>query len=799
MITNYPSHETGGSEQNWCITQDHRGVIYVGNNEKGVLEYDGVQWRNIVTPGNVPVYSLVTGEDGIVYVGAENDFGLLEPDRNGELGFRSLSDSSARHSDTTFIVWKTYSHEKKTWFCTHGGIYVYDPLTEDIELIPIPGNAYHSYIVGGRLYNSNLEKGLTVYENGRFKPVPGGDYFHEMAITGLEYFDSESLLVSTLENGIFLLDYVKGELNDAFLNRELMEEFRRKQITCTRLLHEELLVCTSSQGLYVLDRSGRLKELISESEGLPDNTIIQVYTDGRINGSGPLWIAHRKGVSKIENHNPFRVFTESSGFENLITDIAHFDGRLYVSTWSGLYYKSSSSGSTNFKKITEIPGEVNDLHLFQPGRGRSMLLASTLSETYVIDRNMRVSSLKSNLSDFRGNTFDLEQIAGHCILNDPELANVIFTGFTRAVGLQYERGRWREVFRSDELKGEIRQMARDRFGYLWISTPDRVIRIDMELSPAFTMKDFGSGNGLPFDEDNKVFLNPLNSMLMVGTRNGFYRFNYFQERFVPDSLINSVLPPGANIIRTFHPDRDGNFWLSFENEHMGWTEMVARNSGEHLEVLFDKPFLRLSPAASANIFFSDPDSGVWFSKADELYHFDKTFIRKDSLPYQVLIRKVMINSDSVLFMGANFKSRGNGAYSLQASQDDDSKPHIKYRYKKLDFHWAAPYFEQEGRLQYSYILEGFSKSWSQWQQVPFKQFTNLGYGKYRLRLKARNIYGIESEESSYAFVILRPWYASFPAILGYILLSGLLVYLLVRKASTGVLISSPRDKEKDSE
>ncbi len=31
-----------------------------------------------------------------------------------------------------------------------------------------------------------MEKGLMVYENDHFKPVPGGDFFHEMAITGLE-------------------------------------------------------------------------------------------------------------------------------------------------------------------------------------------------------------------------------------------------------------------------------------------------------------------------------------------------------------------------------------------------------------------------------------------------------------------------------------------------------------------------------------------------------------------------------------------------------------------------------------
>ena len=53
---------------------------------------------------------------------------------------------------------------------------------------------------------------------------------------------------------------------------------------------------------------------------------------------------HWKGVSKVETNNPFRVFTERSGFENLITDIVHFNGELFVSTMSGLFYKCSSAG-----------------------------------------------------------------------------------------------------------------------------------------------------------------------------------------------------------------------------------------------------------------------------------------------------------------------------------------------------------------------------------------------------------------------------------------------------------------------
>ncbi len=780
MITNYPYNETGGSEQNWCITQDHRGVVYVGNYEKGVLEYDGVEWRSIPIPNNVPVWSLVTGENGVVYVGAEGDFGLLEPDHRGELRFRSLYDSVRRQELPNMIVWKTYFSKGKVWFCAHTGIFTYDPQSEEMKLIHTPRNAYHSYIVDQRLYNLDWGEGLLVYEADHFTGVPGGDFFREMAVTGLDRYDSTQLLVSTMENGIFLLNTVNGEIDDTFLSSELMEEFRLNMVTYTKLLDHSLLVCTYSNGIYFLDRDGNVKEIISETEGLIENTISQVYTDDRLNGTGPLWIAHWKGVSKVEANNPFRIFTESSGFENLITDIAHFNGRLFISTMSGLYYQSSSPSSTEFQKLTDIPSEVHDLQLFQPAQGKSMLLASTFTDIFVIEGNMRVSTLQENLENFTDNPADIEQIAGRFILSDPERPDVVFTGFTRVVGLKYSMGRWKEIFRSEQLKDEIYHMAKDRYGYLWVSTPQKVTRIDMELSPDFTSTIFSSESGLPVDEDNTVFLNPENKNLMVGTRNGFYRFNYFQERFVPDSLFNSILPPGSNVIRTFHHDRDGDYWFSFENENMGWTEMVVRKNDNHLEVICEKPFQRLPSAASADVIFSDPEKGVWFSKSDELYHFDKTFARKDTLPYQTLIRKVVINNDSVLYNGTNFKSNGHGGYMIQPIQDEDTKPNIRYSFNNIEFHWAAPYFEQEDRLEYSYFLEGFSKVWSDWQTVTFREFTNLRYGKYTLLLKAKNVYGEESEQASFAFVINRPWYATFPSILMYFLLSGLLVFAIIR-------------------
>ena len=76
-IQNYHFAETGGSEQNWGITQDQRGLIYVANNDNGILEFDGNTWRTHAVPENVPVRSVLAADDGFIYAGLDGDFGRL--------------------------------------------------------------------------------------------------------------------------------------------------------------------------------------------------------------------------------------------------------------------------------------------------------------------------------------------------------------------------------------------------------------------------------------------------------------------------------------------------------------------------------------------------------------------------------------------------------------------------------------------------------------------------------------------------------------------------------------------------
>jgi len=777
LITNYPYSDIGGTEQNWCITQDHRGVVYVGNNDKGILEYDGVEWRIIPVPRNVAVKSLVTGDDGVIYVGAEGDFGKLEPDGHGQLYFHSLYDSTLQNQIPEFIIWKTYFDEGKVYFCSWYSIFVFDPLLNDISIIETPETGYLSFIVNHQLYNLDWAGGLMAYNGVSFEKIPGGAFFHEKMITGLEPFNDNILLVGTMNHGIYLFDTDKGTIDDSFVNPELMEELISVQIPYLTMNDDHILVCTFNNGLYILDLKGNVLEIISETEGLADMTISHVYSDERLKGAGPLWIAHWKGVSKVETNNPFRYFTEKAGFHNLITDITYFNNRLFISTMGGLYQMVSNSSRAQFVPVGDLQTIIRDLCIIEPVPGRRFLLVSGDKEFYVIDEQMRVSALADLMINPPEAIEDIEQISGQ-ILADSKNRDIFYTGDIELIGLQYTRGRWKEITRVRRIP-KISKMAKDKYGYMWISSLESLVRIDITLAHEATMRFFTSDHGLPEGNDNWVFLNPENQEVLVGTGNGFYRFDYFHDTFVPDTFFNSVLPPGKNSIQTMYQDRDGDYWLSFENQYNGWTELVARKLDGQLDVISDKVFQRL-PNASVDVFTDDSEDGVWFSKSDELYHFDKSFTRNDTLKFQTLIRNVYINGDSVLYHGANYKENGHGGYSIHLFQEEDTQPVIKYRYNNIEFHWAAPYFEQEENLLYSFRLVGFSNVWSDWNNASYKEFTNLKYGHYTFFVKSRNVYGYEGGTATYSFVLSRPWYASIPAIISYILLSGLLVYLIIK-------------------
>ncbi|TFH26415.1 MAG: hypothetical protein E4H10_07055, partial [Bacteroidia bacterium] len=403
--------------------------------------------------------------------------------------------------------------------------------------------------------------------------------------------------------------------------------------------------------------------------------------------------------------------------------------------------------------------------------GRELLLASSDEEVYVIDKQMNARFLGELVLNPPEDPRDRAEYAGRSLLQDPRRPDRLFVGRSQVVGLQYSRGRWEEFMRVKRL-GEQEMFLKkciDKHDFFWGSSEFLVARVDIRDPMRPIPKFFDTESGLPSNEKNLVFLDPETDEVLFGTRDGFFRYDYFRDTIVRDTFYNQVLPPGKNQIMAFYQDGDGDYWFSFENAQSQWTELLARRKENRLEIIEEKAFQRLANA-SVDVFYSDPDNKVWFGKSNKLYHFNKEFSKNDSVAFRALIRSVTIGTDSLIYNGA----------CVGEDLPRNGRPQISYGLNNMRFTWAAPFFEQEEEIEFSYRLSGFEETWSAWSKVPFKEFTNLPYGSYALELKARNVYGTESIPALWSFSILRPWYAKFFAFLIYLVLAVLLVYVIIK-------------------
>src|SRR5262245_14832523 len=89
LLRSYPPEAYNGDAQNWAVLQDRRGVIYVGATG-GVMEFDGVTWRRILTPSRTTIRSLAQDDTGKIWVGGVGDLGYLQSNAKGETEFVSL-------------------------------------------------------------------------------------------------------------------------------------------------------------------------------------------------------------------------------------------------------------------------------------------------------------------------------------------------------------------------------------------------------------------------------------------------------------------------------------------------------------------------------------------------------------------------------------------------------------------------------------------------------------------------------------------------------------------------------------
>jgi signal transduction histidine kinase/DNA-binding response OmpR family regulator/ligand-binding sensor domain-containing protein len=744
---NYSPKEYKNQSQNWCTLQDKRGVIYVAN-QGGLMEFDGVSWREIRVP-NSSVRSLAMDDKGQIYVGGRDEIGYLTHDSKGAPYYVSLLDHLDKTCRNFSHVWQAHNTEEGIFFRTSKYLFLCD--LNQVKVWKSKTRFMASFSCNGTYFVQQEKVGLMQMKMGSLELVAGGERFAVEKLHMMNYYDSQGILLGTRLNGLFIYNgstiiRFPTEVDDYLKEKQLYQGIG--------LSSGDFALATLRGGLVIIDSDGNLKHIFDKTSGLQDDSSQFVFEDQQ----GNLWLALGKGISKIEYASPISLYNENrSNLPGIVLAVTRHGphDNLYAGTDRGLY----TVDLPNANQFHPVRG-INSSCWFLLSIGDS-LFAATSGGLFQVEKSNKRPVIKN---------------PSYFLLPSAKMRHRIWVGTREGlISLSLKNSQWIKETKIKNITEEIWTIAEDKKGNLWLGTLAKGV-LNVNFPGSGSIDDpvvirYDTSHGLPSGEAH-VFMAAGHVMLATGK--GIFRFDEKDKIFTPDDTIGDEFAGGENGKGVFRlaEDRYKNIWMHSKARNI---QAIPRPDGTFF--INKKPFLSI-PLAQVNCIYPDPyynDEVIWFASVDGLIRYDSKIEKDYDLSFHTLIREVVVNGMPLMYNAEEFKYKeSKGDYWK------DNFPLFPYKDRNLRFHFAAPFFEAESQTQYQCCLEGYDDHWTTWGQETWKDYTNLDSGSYIFKVRAKNIYDTIGSEGIFQFKVLPPWYKTWWAYLLYAIAAALMVFLVVK-------------------
>jgi len=753
------------SKQNWMAAQDNRGVLYFGNNV-GVLEYDGHDWNIIpLTSKARVVRALKVAKDGRIYVGSPAEFGYLKPDSIGQMSYVSLVDKIDNNALKKFSGINTiFEISEKIFFAGDDIIFEYSGSTVKGHKIE---KLRQTAEVNGRVFMRISKKGLFEWKNEKLMLLPNGDDFKNSSLrAALPY--GENIMIVTMEDGLFVYDGKKlVELKtdvDAFLKKTRI-------ISAIRLSDGNYAFGMYSKGLVIISKEGKLLQHVDTKLGLQSDVITNILQSNDNN----LWLSTFNGVCNMMTSLPLTTFKKNYDLNAAVYTSLLNNGFLYVGSSTGLHRKKwdTDKNNINNRVLFEQIGSPNNS--WQLDTINNLLFIATNGGIKEINKNKVV---KSELTDI-GVWKILKISPDKAIVGTNEGLKLLSFRTKKKNKKSKDKSNWKFEREISGYKDECRHLEKDSENNFWISDKSKGV---FKLAPnsdldSVKVISYNRDKGLQDSLNNYLF--KINHKIVIGTNNGLFYYDQEKDVFTSYEELNSLVGQDVKMWLMIE-DHLGNIWYKQQRKikHSGedvfeMGQLILQDNGSYLN--YKTPFYKFKN----DIYSINPlkNGNVIIGTAKGFVHYDPKIDKDYSKSYNALIRKVeFIANDSLLFDGAFIDSAG----LVGLNQKETQIYKFPYQFNDIRFTFSAPFFDKPDQILYKFYLEGNDDGWTDWKTKNFKEYSNLRWGDYAFRVKAKNIYEIESEEAVYRFTILPPWYWTAWAIAGYVVLGILLIWGIVR-------------------
>ncbi len=678
------------------------------------------------------IISIIEANDGCIWISTSGE-GILKISEKNDKTFQTVTAINSK-LPTPYLTFIFQDSAEKFWIGTANyGLYLYDASTGQM----------HAFNVQNRKIGNN-------------------------EISAITEDDNKNIFVGTLSGGLYVFDrqhFSFVPLKDADGNTSLPVKslfFDRKQ--------NMLLVGTDGQGLRKLNYKTHHLENIQINSSPFDFSKTKVHSILRDN-AGNLWFGlFQKGVFLVRN-NPyqFNYIGHKSFSRNLIGSSCvssiykDKNNALWVGTDNDGLYRLENNG-------------IKTIHY--PTSNRAGSVPATVSAIVELDKGeIWLGSFSQGLAFFDKHT-------GHCVyyqnIPPPIQSNNwsikinclikddndnLWIG-THGGGLYVFDTSSRTYIKhygSNAISNEwICSLFMDKKGRIWVGTYKGYSIIDTKNSRI--------QNNIASELSNAVIYTITQDKkgnIWIGTTEGLYVLNGKNQTLLNKYTLEDGLP--SNVICGIVEDGQRNMWLSTHNG------LSKYNTRENVFINYYNSDGLQGNEFSRGAYCRSSSNEIYFGGINGITYFNPSQIKEKREELQLYLIALNIGDKTVF---CNNKSKKGE--SLHFISDLDTL-YLDYKNNIFNLEFSTFDYGIPEQIAYRYQMEGFNNNeWIHMEPGVNKiHFTNIDYGKYKLRVAA-SVHDTSSPVKEFTLIISPPWYLSWQAITVYTLLSILLIFGVIK-------------------
>jgi PAS domain S-box-containing protein len=774
------------------IAQDHQGFMWFAT-EDGLNKYDGYKFMvykndafntNSISENNI--YSLCEGKNGEIWIGTASN-GLNRFDLKRRIFTRYTHNPGDSLSISNNVVYDVlFDKRGRLWAATANGLNMLDTssgkftrfFSNAADSNSLPDNFIYRLHEDkkGNIWISGLDFGLCMFNSEKgifrnFKHNPEDSLSlpdNNVRSLASDNTDSDFIWVGTSFGRLVRININTGKI---YSSRTSNNSQNLPQDGINAIVSDSLgniWVATSSSGLYKLDINGNILNNFSRDSGsLPRNDIYSLY----ISRSGIVWAGlNGAGLCILDRiEKKFRIYR----YEDQ-------ESILPGSMVTALYEDQ--------KKNLWIGSYNNGITIYNPAVNKTKILKKSKNG---LNTNLVFSIFGSRA----GKIFITSEDGGVNIYNP------ISNSFSY---LLHDSENSNSISNNTVLSG-----YEDSNGIIWFGMYDNGLdRWDPETNSFKNYKhNLSDPKSLAGDKIYAIYEDRYNNLWFATERNGISRYNSAEDNFTNYSNnVNDKNSISNNDVISFYQDKSGAFWIGtyggglnrfdYENntfnsykEKDGLSNNVVYGILEdeegHLWISTNKGISRFNPQTEKfktydvfdglqsnefNSAYCKISSGeMYFGGVNGLNSFFPAEIKDNRY-----IPPVYITGMQVLNKEVNVLEALDGNIILSKDITYTQNVSIKYEYNVISFEFAALNYINSHKNSYSYMLEGFDKSWNNSDNRRFATYSNLPPGKYLFRVKGSNNDHVWNEKGAALAVEIIPAYWQtwwFMALIGIFIIS----------------------------